>query len=94
MLRDEAPWLSEILLDINRDLTDSSKLRRASAQKRLRSVLDLMWRGHPTLMDALSSKESYVLLREASHLLERIDLDFDTENGIHLHSSKKRSDES
>jgi hypothetical protein len=70
ILREEAPWASEILIDANRDLEDSSKSRRLLGQKKLKYLAQMLERGHPMMRDISESKESYYLLRELPQFLE------------------------
>lgn len=67
--RDEAPWISEILLDANRDLSDGSKARRVIGQRKLKGLASILERGHPLIRDMMESKESYFMVREMSHFL-------------------------
>jgi TIR domain len=69
MLRDDAPWIAEILLDANRDLSDGSKARRSVGQGKLKALGQMLERGHPLMRDMMESKESYYLIREMSHML-------------------------
>ena len=71
MFRDEAPWISEILMEASRDLSEPTKSRRLSGQRKLRDLLRMVEKGHPMFREMMDSKETYVLLREMSHLIER-----------------------
>lgn len=68
--RDDAPWISEVLLDINRDLEENSKARKISAHRKLRDLLEIMQRDSPIIRDLPESKDLYFLFREASHMIE------------------------
>jgi hypothetical protein len=77
--REEAPWVSEVLMDAYHDISDTAKSRKAVGQRKLRDLLRLVDRGHPIFRDLIESKESYYLLREMFHLIER---DLPVERGL------------
>lgn len=70
--RDEAPWVSEILMDAYRDLSDATKARNVIGQRKLRDFLRLVEAGHPVFRDLSESKDAYFMLRDMSHLMERV----------------------
>jgi hypothetical protein len=69
--RDDAPWISEMLLDANRDLTDPLRSRKLVGYKKFREILSLIEKGSPVFRDVLDTKEYFFTLRELNRLIER-----------------------
>lgn len=73
MVRDELPWLSEILTESYRELKHASREEAEQINLRLRRALKAMMHGR--LGDSMmrsGSKSSHMLMMELPHMIERI----------------------
>lgn len=57
LLREDAPWASEVLLDANRDLLDTHKARQELGRRRFWALVALVEMGHPLLSEAMGSRD-------------------------------------
>jgi hypothetical protein len=72
LIREEVPWLSEILTESYREIRSGSIAQIEAASMRLRRLMKQMDRGHPMFRELMGeSKESHMLLMEIPHIVDR-----------------------
>ena len=72
LLRNDAPWLAEILSETYRDVKHGSKQKAKTAYIRLKHIIDSLHHG-PILEEFFGhSKASYMLVREIPRMLEHL----------------------
>lgn len=77
-LRDDAPWLYELGMDVYRALRSGDHKQLAAARREFRDAMHVLRRGHPGLMEMLGGDEdTFMMLRhlpmELDHFLERLE---------------------
>lgn len=70
LLREDAPWFSEVLLDASRDLMDPLKGKRQLGLRKLRELLRLVESSSAMFRELFETKDAYFFMREACHLIE------------------------
>lgn len=72
MVRDEMPWLAEILTESYREFRSGSPAQVEQSIHRLRRTIKMLERGHPILRDLLGeSKESFMFAMEVPRIMDR-----------------------
>jgi len=87
LLRDDFPWIYEIMLEVYRELRDGDSKSATRAMERLRRVVRALDRGPFWEELAASSKESHMVMMELPRMIDHLLHRFETR---HL----RRSDES
>ena len=71
MVRDEMPWLTEILTESYREFRSGSQAQVEQSIHRLRRTLKMLERGHPLIRELLGeSKDAIVFASELPHLID------------------------
>lgn len=72
LLRDDMPWLSEMLVELYREIKNGGPIEQEKAIHRARRMMKMLGRG-PFMEDlAGGSKETHMMMREVPMLLERL----------------------
>jgi len=72
LIREEFPWLAEILTESYREIRFGSNAQIEAASIRLQRLLKQLDRGHPMFRELMGeSKESHMMLMELPHIVER-----------------------
>ena len=72
LVRDDMPWLSEMLTETYREIKNGSPVEQEKAIHRIRRMIKMLDRG-PFLDELVGgSKESYMIIREVPMLLDRV----------------------
>jgi len=72
LVRDEMPWLSEVLTETYRELKHANREEAEKISLRLRRVMKSMTRGRMAESMMRGSKSSHMLAMELPHMVERI----------------------
>lgn len=70
MLRDDFPWLYEIVMEAYREVRDGDPKAIRRAIDRLRRVTKTFGRGHPMMEELIGSREAHMMTREFPMMLE------------------------
>lgn len=92
LFRDTMPWISEVLVEVHRELKNSSPKQAGRVASDLRRTLKFMTRSHFAEMMMDDSKQSHIMVMELPHIVERFverielrysgnDVDGDVEDG-------------